>query len=77
MWDVGEAHDMCEKWPDEARRGVAHLEYHDEQRWKRLVPKLVELGEKAGSTRSGGHRKGVVPANGESNRRHMAQSQTC
>lgn len=45
--DIGKVHDMCEGWPKEVRRGVMDLEYGDEQRWKRLDPTLVELGEKA------------------------------
>lgn len=44
---VGEVHDMCETWSEEVRRGVVELEYYDGQTWKKLGPKLGELGERA------------------------------
>lgn len=36
----------CEMWADEIRRVVVELEYYDEQTWKRLVPELVQKGER-------------------------------
>lgn len=44
---MGEVDDMCEKVPGEVYRGIVGMERYDEATWKRLDPKLDEMGEKA------------------------------
>lgn len=45
--DLGEVHGMCEGWNEDVCRSVIDLGYYDEQTWKMLVPKLVEMGDRA------------------------------
>lgn len=44
-WGIGEVGEMCEKVPEDVYRGTMDMEYYDESTWKRLDPKLVEMGE--------------------------------